>query len=257
MVISYNTKPFIHENFRVMCEVFKELKLNPIELHLGHFIDNFLDPVEAKQLLDEHSLQISIVDGGWLDLAHCVLSRVQEQVEIAKVFGIDVIRLFFPAYSAKTLGEDGIRNIYTSLDALTYDFPNTTFLFETHHGIGVDADYILPIMMNVSSNIGLVFDPINFVVANKDPEDALNLLGQFVKHVHLKGVTIHQKEKVHYMPFGEGNVDIKHMILPLYKYTQSFGLEYEGSSNAVLGLVKSRENLIAFCKLHNIKIEET
>ncbi|MCK4815415.1 sugar phosphate isomerase/epimerase [bacterium] len=231
--------------------------MNPIELHLGHFIDNFLDPTKAKQLLDEYNLRVSIMDGGWLDLAHCELSRVREQVEIAKVFGIDVIRLFFPAYSTKILGEDCIRNIYTSLDALTHDFPDTTFLFETHHGIGVEVDYIFSIMLNASSNMGLVFDPVNLAIANKGLKYALNLLGQFVKHVHLKGATvIHQKEEVCYMPFGEGNIDVKHIIPSLCKYTQSFGLEYEGSSNAILGLVKSRENLIAFCKLHNIQVEE-
>ena len=251
MVISYNTRPFIDEDFELMCRVFKALDFGAVELHLGHFIDRNLRVNTGKQLLDKYELPIIIVDGGWCDLSKNMIEKIPKQVELVRELGCDKLRLFFTPLKVKEMGEEGITAIHHNIGILAEKYPDIQFLFESHKGIGVDTAQVFAFMMAAADNIGLVFDPINIMVDGmSDPWEFLNELKTFVKHVHLKGANldmdpIKKTERIIYCPFGEGNLSISNVSVEAATITGSVGIEYEGTGNAFMGLLRSKENFEA------------
>lgn len=251
MKISYNTKPFIHSDFDRMCWLFKVAGFGNLELHLGHLIEADLTVRQILRSIAQNKLEILLVDGGWCDFVSGDISQVEKQINLAWMLNVNIIRLFFSPLPVNTLGEVEIKNLLFNITNVAANHPEMHILFETHHGIGLDAKKVSAVMEEVSkkhSNVRLVFDPINFVVDGQNPEDALARLHPYVDHVHLKGF---QKKKL--CAFGEG-VDISPVAVKLLKSTNSFGLEYEGQGDAIFELQKSTINLIKLCHTYDIKV---
>jgi len=243
-MVSYNTRPFIYDDFELMCKTFKALEFNVVELHLGHFIEGDVNVDYAKDLLTKYELSINIVDGGWCDLARNQVATIPHQIELAQQLDCNKIRLFFTPLTISEMDEEGLTFIYDNLSVLSTSFPDIDFLFETHKGIGIELSEISSLMLATPDNIGLVFDPVNIIVdGHASPAEFLYELNPYIKHVHLKGAHIFKKgTNCVYDAFGEGTIDIQDLTLEIVQLIDSIGIEYEGKLNPVLGLLRSKEN---------------
>jgi len=243
--ISYNTKPFCNNDFEYMCQVFQKLEFNNLELHLGHVIDRVpaLNGSRIAQTIKNYNLKNVLVDGGWCDLTvegDEGIGNIAKQISFMQVLNVDTIRLFFSPCPLDLVTDEKLDIVVYNIHNLTTKYSNVNFLFETHDELGTCAVLVRDLMdaVNSHNNIGLVFDPINFIMGGKDPNTALNALSKYVKHVHLKGLSDGKL-----CAFGEG-IDISDTVIKLFEYTDSFGLEYEGKEDAILGLQKSKVNLM-------------
>ena len=243
MAVCLNTKPFNHVVFEAMASMLKEMGTESLELHLNHpaLRDN---PTAALGILKKYGLGVSIVDGGWADFSKSIL-EVPEQIEIARIVGAEKIRLFFPERESNQVNEKDIKQIIKNIIFLAENHPDIRLLFETDAGFGLDAPRVFHIMEVVQkevSNVGIVFDPVNFIMGGQqDYIIIFSLLEKYIEHIHLKGVKLRVLG-----PFGVGDVKFSGSFLKkLWEKTESFGLEYEGDGDPIIGLTISKENLDA------------
>ena len=263
MRICYNTRPFRHDDFELMCRVFQTLKLRNLELHLGHMFktssdhileSSKLDPSWVLQTIKRYGLEITLMDGGWCNLTYIPGYRedIEKQISMTQKLKVPTLRLFFAPYPTVEMIKELPEITYQIIDIAT-KHSDINFLFETHDALGTNAELVRNIMDTVNqnhNNVGIVFDPINFIMDGKNPDEALRILSKYVRHVHLKGCA---NGKL--CAFGEG-VDISSIVVKLLECTDSFGLEYEGEEDARLGLQKSKTNLLKLCMNKNITVED-
>ena len=249
--ISCNTRPFIRDNFKILCDVFNKLSIFNIEFHLGHLMDpcRFSINIDSiRDILKWNNIEISVVDGGWCDFITGDTNRIHEQMEYTHYLGCNRIRLFLSPMMSLNVSNRNIENAICNITEIANKYISTDILFETHRGIGLEYDIVKHILSelhnNDVNNVYLVFDPVNFILDDKDPYPAVEVLGEFVKHIHLKGIL---PEKL-LCSFGDG-LCIHRVVRKLFRYTNSVGIEYEGSANPLLGLYKSYVNVINF--IHN------
>jgi sugar phosphate isomerase/epimerase len=139
-----------------------------------------------------------------------------------------------------------VENIQKCADTAQY----TNLLFETHAGIGTHPLIVADILYKVQrENVGLVFDPINILNDGKLPHEMLKEVGEYVKHIHLKGSSSTNM----LCAFGEG-VNISEAVIEAMQYTNSFGIEYEGIGNILEGLETSYKNFKQLCAKKGMSI---
>jgi sugar phosphate isomerase/epimerase len=254
--VSVNTRPFRLEDFELAAGALARLGLRRLELHLGHFLEGGLEPASARAALAKHELSVELVDGGWCDFARGETARVPEQIELARRLGAPRLRLFFTPLGGSEIGADGLDRIARAIERVARAHPDVELLFETHHGVGLEPECVLAILERCGRarhNVGLVFDPVNFAVAGRDPRAALGALGPFVRHVHLKGARL--GPPVEHCELGAGDVDVDALLFELFDRTPSFGIEYEGSGQALLRLLASQAHLRRACAARAIPWE--
>jgi sugar phosphate isomerase/epimerase len=235
-------------------EVFAKLGLRDLDLNLHHILEEGV-PVDAvKDAARTNGLQIWIVSGGWCDFFHGPPQSdetdrsVARQVDIAERLGAAQLRLFFgrltyDAYSP-TLRDIACLNLWR----LSERYPNMLFNFENHDGASLRPEVCAEILERVGRpNIRMNFDPINFERAGVNCRTALEEVGAFVGHVHLKGL-----EHGEFCEFGVGDVDLAPVLQALesYGYRGGFSVEYEGRHDGTLRLyqsVKRAQAAIALC----------
>lgn len=227
--------------FEAMVMMLKEMGAEYLELHLNH-PDLRNNPIAASEILKKYYMDAPIVDGGWADFSKDI-SGVPEQIEIARIVGAGKIRLFFPERESNQVDAKDTEQIIKNIVFLAKNYPDIKLLFETDVGFGLDAPRVFHIMKIVekeASNVGIVFDPVNFVMGGQqDYETIFTLLKKYIGHIHLKGVKLGVLG-----PFGIGDTKFSGPFLKrLWEKTESFGLEYEGKGNPVTGLAISKENL--------------
>jgi sugar phosphate isomerase/epimerase len=254
--VSYNTRPFRFEDFEATAAALARLGLRRLELHLGHFLEGGVAPAVACAALAKHELSVELVDGGWCDFSRGETGLVPEQISLARRLGARRLRLFFTPRGGEELGPEGLERTAGEIARLAAAHPDVELLFETHHGVGLEPDFVLAILERCgrgAGNVGLVFDPVNFAVAGRDPRAALLALGPFVRHVHLKGARLGAPAEI--CELGQGDVDLDALLFELLLCTPSFGIEYEGSGEALLRLLWSREHLRRACAARAIPLE--
>ena len=241
MAVCLNTRPFNYITFEAMVLALKEMGAEYLELHLNH-LELRNNPTTASEILKRHHLNVPIVDGGWADFSKDI-SGVPEQIEIMGIVGAEKIRLFFPERESNQVDKKDVEQIIKNIIFLAKSYPNIKLLFETDAGFGLNASRVFHIMEVVEkevSNVGIVFDPVNFVVGGQQNyEPIFTLLEKYIEHIHLKGI----KSGV-LGPFGVGDIRFNGPFLKkLWERTGSFGLEYEGDDDPITGLIASKENL--------------
>jgi len=254
--VSYNTRPFRFEDFEATARALARLGLRRLELHLAHFLEGGLEPAAALAALAKHELAVELVDGGWCDFSRGETARVPEQIALARRLGARRLRLFFTPRSGAELGSAGLERTSGEVARLARENPDVELLFETHHGVGLEPECVLAILAGcgrAAPNVGLVFDPVNFAAAGRDPRAALARLGPFVRHVHLKGARLGPPLET--CELGQGDVDLDSLLFDLLSFTSSFGIEYEGSGQALLRLLRSQEHLRRACAARAIPLE--
>jgi sugar phosphate isomerase/epimerase len=234
---------FKNENPVDVLEVFERLGFNNIELHQHYFIEKNIDPLHVCKYLEERNLNIKAMSGGWCDFFSSspyieeTFESVSRQVKITNYFSCNKLRLFFGRLDVKYRSAQVLEKIVSNLKRLSDRFQDTLFVFENHNGLSLIPEFNAEVFDKVNRpNIRMTFDPVNFQKHGINPEAALKMLYPNIAHVHLKGL-----KNNNICGYGEGDFtpDFVVNFLRGLKYTGLFSLEYEGTRNAIIGLLRS------------------
>jgi sugar phosphate isomerase/epimerase len=232
-----------HEGLVPTLEVFARLGFVDLDLNLNHIIEGGADLAAIRTALDANRQRVWIVSGGWCDFfddgeaADRTLRSVERQVELARAFGVDRLRLFFGRlpYEQCTAGARAV--CVSNMRRIADRYQDLMFLFENHDGASSHPAVCRAVLDRVERpNVRLTFDPINFELRGVRTMDALDLLEPLVGHVHLKGCASGEP-----CGFGEGEVDLAPALRSLVSggYRGAFTVEYEGRGDRTLRLYQS------------------
>lgn len=134
------------------------------------------------------------------------------------------------------------------------------------------AKTLLAFLQDTDGGVGVNLDPANFVmVTGQDPVEAVELLGAFIKHTHVKdGVMLRKTDpKIIYdhfatggiealnvadyfkeVPVGEGDVDFPAYLAALKKigYDGYLTIEREAGADPEADIIKARDAIKGFLK---------
>lgn len=135
-----------------------------------------------------------------------------------------------------------------------------------------DAKTLLAFLKDTDGGVGVNLDPANFVmVTDQDPVEAVEMLGQYIKHTHVKdGVMLKKTDpKIIYghfatggiealniadyfkeVPVGEGDVDFPAYLEALKKvgFDGYLTIEREAGANPEMDIIKARDAIRSFLK---------
>ena len=224
-------------------EVFARLGLKDLDLNLNHMVEGGTPIDEVRRALDGNDQRVHIVSGGWCDffdraprIGHTFAS-VGRQVEMARVFGVAGLRLFFGRLPREQYDPHARDTIVANITHVSDVHPDVTFYFENHDGASSQPDVCREVLEHVNRpNVRMNFDPINFEHAGVECGPALARVQPLVGHVHLKGYADGQ-----FCEFGEGAVDLTPILGTLIAsgYRGAFTVEYEGIFDRTLRLYRS------------------
>jgi sugar phosphate isomerase/epimerase len=232
-----------HEALIPTLELFARLGFTDLDLNLNHIVEGRATVAEVRSALVANGQRARIVSGGWCDFFDAepeyssTLDSVEYQVDLAKRFGVDRMRLFFGRLPTARWSPEARTSIVANIAGLADRHPEMHFWFENHDGASSRPEICRTILDDVArANVRLVFDPINFEHRGVAAMDALREIRPHVAHVHLKGYA-----KGEFCGFGEGDVDLAPALEALVGsgYAGAFTVEYEGSGDRSLRLYQS------------------
>jgi sugar phosphate isomerase/epimerase len=224
-------------------DVFARLGLRDLDLNLHHLLDDGVTVGDVVDAVAAHGLHLWAVSGGWCDFYHGApevertFASVEKQVALASALEVRQLRLFFGRLQYRDFSQAALDVISANLLRLSDAHADVAFMFENHDGASLHPEVCGAILARVARpNIRLNFDPINFAKAGVDALTALETVGAFVGHVHLKGLAHGE-----YCEFGEGDVDLTPVLKSLADrgYRGRFSVEYEGPFDSTLRLYRS------------------
>jgi sugar phosphate isomerase/epimerase len=238
-----STVSFKNENPLDVLDVFERVGFNNIEMHQQYFIEKNVDPGHVCKYLEKRDLNIKAMSGGWCDFffgspyIEETFESVSRQVQIANYFNCNKLRLFFGKLDVKYRSVHVLERIVSNLKRLSDLFRDTIFVFENHDGLSLIPEFNAEVFDKVNRpNIRMTFDAVNFQKHGINPEVAFKMLYPNIAHVHLKGL-----KNNNLCGYGEGDFtpDFVVNFLRDLKYSGLFSLEYEGSQNAIIALLRS------------------
>lgn len=221
-------------------DVFARLGFHDLDLNLNHMIERDTRSDEVRRRLATNGQRACIASGGWCDFfdgppaIDATLASVERQVSLARAFGADRLRLFFGRLSRSACSADRIADAADNIRTVADRYPDLLLMFENHDGASSVPGVCRAILERVDRpNVGLTFDPINFVHRGVAPMDALTQLAARVVHVHLKGYASGA-----FCGFDEGEVDLRPALSALVQagYRGGFTVEYEGVGDRTVRL---------------------
>jgi sugar phosphate isomerase/epimerase len=225
-------------------EIFGRLGLNDVDLNLHHVIEVGVPADEIAKQAGRCGLRIHGLAGGWCDFfdaapkIETTFASVDRQVDIARVFGVSIIRLFFGRLTRDDYTPAARDTAIANLRTLSDRHPSMRFMIENHgNGASGYPEVCGEILAGVDRpNIRMNFDPINFEHIGLSGLDAARALAPWIGHVHLKGL-----ENGEYCEFGVGDVDLDPVLRVLAdaKYEGFYSVEYEGTCDKTLRLYES------------------
>ena len=122
-----------------------------------------------------------------------------------------------------------------------------TLAMENHGGVTRTVEQCNRILDEVNEpNVGLNYDPANFLMYGQDPLDALERLEHPITFTHLKSLK-HTEEGKQYCRVSEGVIDYEPILARLLKtYDGFYALEYEETSDVMAG---SEDDLDSLCEV--------
>ena len=221
MKLSFSTKGWHNSNFDDFCLIAKELKFKGIEIHniFGNLFSDkdgaFHDYTASstKRKLYNMKLTIPCIDaisdianGEAFDEAK---KEIEKCVDVASQIGIENVRI-----KAQNGNFESAKNLVA--EVLPYaQKKNITLIIET---AGLFSNTVLLrdfLEEFANDNLGALWNLSDSILLSKQqPEDIINNLGAYVKHVHYNDA----KEiggKLEYCLAGEGDLPIKEIMLCL------------------------------------------
>jgi sugar phosphate isomerase/epimerase len=248
-----------HEALVPTLDVFARLGFRDLDLNLNHLVEGRADLTDVRKSIDANGQRVVMASGGWCDFFDVepeigrTMDSVRRQIELARCFGTDRLRLFFGRLPADSWTAEAHAQIVANIRTLADRHAGIHFWFENHDGASSRPELCRAILDEVGRpNVGLVFDPINFVHRGVDPMEALYAVGPHVAHVHLKGYAGGA-----FCGFGEGDVDLMPALTSLVGsgYSGRFTVEYEGPGDRTVRLYESvRRASAAIAALDPVRI---
>jgi sugar phosphate isomerase/epimerase len=220
--------------------VFARLGIADLDLNLHHLIEVGMSAEAVSAALAANGQTVRIVSGGWCDFFHAepeierTFASIDRQAALARLFGVDRIRLFFGRLPYQAYSRDALATIARNIRHCAERHPDLLLVFENHDGASLQPRVCREILETVDrANVRMNFDPINFAHAGVDSLGAAAELGPLIAHVHLKGL-----DQTGYCEFGVGDVDLTPVLHRLLAggYCGGFTVEYEGRFDRTLHL---------------------
>jgi sugar phosphate isomerase/epimerase len=249
-----------HEPLIPTLEVFAKLGFLDLDLNLNHIVERGARAADVRATLAANGQRVWMISGGWCDFFDTApaieetFRSVAQQVELAREFEVDRIRLFFGRLPIARYGPDAQATIVGNIQRLADNYPDMHFNFENHDGASSRPEVCRSVIEGVDrANVRLNFDPINFEHAGVSSAAALPQVAALVGHVHLKGYADGR-----FCEFGEGTVDTARVLRDLVAsgYRGAFTVEYEGPNDRTLRLyqgVRAAQSIIAALQLQMVR----
>jgi len=259
MKICATTGPFKEIELDDILSIFDEIGINYFEgstddrKHIYPYIFRNEELNKLRNVLSSHKCKFVVLSGGWADFAvresllKFQFNSVIKQLEFCQTFGIKTLRLFVSHLPSKYVEEKYFERVIKNIKKLLPEIKkyNVEIAFENHGGITATLKDILKIIESITDNqIGVNFDPANFVPWGQDPIEALNKLISYIKHCHLKDIVYTNNGKLEgyeFVTLGKGIIDYKKIfnILKRNKYKKYLSIESEVSDNKIKSLIES------------------
>jgi len=232
-----------HEAIGPTLDVFARLGFRDIDLNLNHLIERGVSVDQVQRALAKNGQRVALVSGGWCDFfdrppkIEQTFGSVARQVEMARSFGVSILRLFFGRLDYERYSPAALATIVGNLRRLADEYREMLFVLENHDGASAQPSICREVITGVErSNVRINFDPINFEHRGVDSLAAAAELGPLIAHVHLKGY-----QRGRFCEFGLGEVDLVPVLRTLIAggYRGAFTVEYEGPSDRTVRLFTS------------------
>lgn len=163
----------------------------------------------------------------------------RRQIDVAAKLGAKYFRLV----AAWMVPEDTIDGAYAQVAKALTEVANhagqygITIAVENHGGITATGERVEQIFQRVEApNVGVNYDPANFLFYGEDPLAALERIMPYVVFTHIKDCKT-GNGKPRYCRIGEGDVDYVRILsyLAEHGYDGFYGLEYENENDVEQG----------------------
>jgi len=209
--------------------------------------NNTLDLTEGnrdfiKEAISSHGLSIVSV-AGYNDFSLSDPDKIEEQVkrlqwycQLAVDLNVNIVRVLGGEQTTDITHKGLLKSLISGFQ-LAVDMAKNyhiTLGLENHGYLVNDASILVEIIENVASeNLKITLDTGNFCWAGHSLQDTYNyfkILAPYVVNVHLKDFIFTEKNKIKFVPLGEGLLNLDRVIefLVLSSYKGTFLCEYEG-----------------------------
>ena len=241
-------KPFRNKKIEDFIPVLSGLGLNDLELHAGHFYNKKIDYKKIRSIFKSNEINVKVISGGWSDLTtnDNTFKNIEKQISILKKLSCNKIRLFLGRLERKYFNDKIRKIIIKNLIELSGKYSNIYFLFETHDGISLDYQIMYDLFNSVNrENILIAFDPVNMEMKDIDSYSALDVLYDYIGHLHLKGIKTVSPGKKLLCEYGLGDFSFDKILryLKQKNYKNYLSIEYEGNKNPYVALSNSYNKL--------------
>lgn len=209
--------------------------------------NNTLDLTEGnrdfiKEAISSHGLSIASV-AGYNDFSLSDPDKIEKQVkrlqwycQLAVDLNVNIVRVLGGEQTVGVTRKELLKSLIVGFQSAVNMAKNyhITLALENHGYLVNDASTLVEIIENVASeNLKITLDTGNFCWAGHSLQDAYNyfkILAPYVVNVHLKDFIFAEKNKVKFVPLGEGRLNLNRVIefLALSDYNGTFLCEYEG-----------------------------
>ncbi len=225
MKLSFSTKGWHGKSFEELCKLAKELRFSGIELHnVGNrlFTESdsaFSDYASTATLrkLYENKLTIpcidSIADPSVTERLDETTAEIMECIRIAKNLKIPYIRLHAGAQS-----KDSFEAVYSFLCKMVpvAEKEGVTLLLETS-GLFASGKMLRKMLDRFAcDSLAALWDMYSsYFIAGESPEETIEALGAYIKHIHIKDAEKSDDGRLTYCLMGEGALPVESFILAL------------------------------------------
>ena len=241
MKLSFSTKGWNGYSFQEFCDMAQNIGFDGFEIYDINN-DNFSDrysPVNKamsstiRHDLFEKGLQISCVDsvedlGG--DDHSKVIEEIKECINIASGLNVPYVRT-----RAADNGQAGdVDNVISVIEEiLPYAKAKGIIVLIETAGIFADTEKLRNVLNHFADdNLGALWDLNHpYRRAGESPEQTIQNLGAYTKHVHIRDSVIDENGKIKYTLIGEGTLPMKEMLNALrsINYEGFISLEWDPS----------------------------
>lgn len=247
MKICVNTGSYRNAEILTALEVLAKFGITELEFNLRPVMDEGISPDKILKNLETNNQKVVVAAGGWCDFytsgnaQNINYNSIKRQVELAKIFGTDKIRIFLGLLPAKYKNENTMELVTENLRRIGESFPDIQFLIENHDSLSLDIKFMEKLFENLQGlNFALNFDAVNFERNSVDSNEAFLNLKKYIRHIHVKGL---KEKKLWSYSESEYNFSNVFKMLLKAKYTGYISLEYEADKEITTSLLKDYKKL--------------
>lgn len=255
----YGIKDYIEAASKLGFE-YIEINCHPdIPLHLTDEMTR-AELMQIRSLALKNNVRIVAIAGGNdflqtdLKALNKQIQTVKRTIEITSDIGAEIVRIFAGFTPEEKLNEDSYKIAADAINEVDNyaQKMGVRLAIENHGGITGKVSSIKHLFDYISSfNVGLTYDPANFVPSHEEPTKILFELPEKIFYVHLKDALIKNGES-EYCKIGQGIVDYNQILQQLANRNGYMAIEYENASNVEEGTLHDLQEIKRI--LHELRI---